>query len=177
MDNPLPDPENKAFENGKKDVYFSDIFKNKVMDNNLSMLVTAPINYNGKFIGVVAFEIDMRPIYNLIQSTLGLGETGETLIGKFELPHEGFDKKHVMFLNSLRHDPDAALKRRVVLGSNYAVPIQEAALGKRGSGYSVDYRGKEIIANWRYISERDWGIVAKIDAKEAFGPKIGRAHV
>ena len=170
LDNSLPDPSNKAFEEGKKGVYFTNIFKNKVNDYNLGMLVTAPIYDNGNFIGVIAFAFDMGPIYDSIQDTTGLGETGETLIGKQMEPHGHFDHVHVVFLNTLRHDPDAALKRMVEFGSDKAIPLQEAVQGKRGTGYSVDYRGEEIMAHWRYIPERDWGIVAKIDKKEAFVP-------
>jgi signal transduction histidine kinase len=47
-------------------------------------------------------------------------------------------------------------------------PIQEAVQGRTGSGQSIDYRGKKVIAAWRYIPSLDWGLVAKIDTKEAF---------
>ena len=73
-----------------------------------------------------------------------------------------------LFLNPLRHDPDAALKRKVVFGQNQAIPIQEALKGNIGHGFSVDYRGKKVIAVWRYIPLLDWGMVAKIDVSEAF---------
>jgi signal transduction histidine kinase len=72
------------------------------------------------------------------------------------------------FLNPLRHDPNAALNRRVILGDASARPIQEAVQGRTGSGQSIDYRGKKVIAAWRYIPSLGWGLVAKIDTKEAF---------
>ena len=75
------------------------------------MLVTAPaFDFNGLFMGVIAFEVEMSPIYKLIQETAGLGKTGETLVGK-KMGNE------VLFLNPLRHDPNAALMRRVPVGS------------------------------------------------------------
>jgi signal transduction histidine kinase len=40
--------------------------------------------------------------------------------------------------------------------------------GRTGSGQSIDYRGKKVIAAWRYIPSLGWGLVAKIDTKEAF---------
>ena len=40
--------------------------------------------------------------------------------------------------------------------------------GKTGSGQLLDYRGEKVIAAWRYIPSLDWGMVAKIDTKEAF---------
>ena len=159
--NRLPDPGGKAFEEGKKGVYVSDIFRNPADSDRFSMLITAPIDdFEGKFMGVIAFEVYMDPIYQLIQNATGLGETGETLLGKRV-------DKEAIFLNPLRHDHDAALDRKVIIGSDKAFPIQAAVQGQNGSGYSVDYRGKEILAVWRHIPSLNWGMVAKIDQEEA----------
>jgi PAS domain S-box-containing protein len=117
----------------------------------------------GQLIGFTVFEIDMAPIYELIQDTTGLGETGETLIAKK-------DGDQALFLNPLRHDPDAALKRNIGLGERQAIPVQKALKGGSGSGISIDYRGQEVIAAWRYLPLLDWAMVAKIDLAEAFKP-------
>ena len=159
---PLPDPDKQAFERGKNEIYFADVFFNREKDNRLEMLLTAPItDFNDAFIGVTAFEIDMAPIYNLIQDVTGLGKTGETLIGQ-KIGNQA------VYLNPLRHDPTAALKRKVNLGETIAYPIQQAIQGKTGAGIALDYRGKKAIAAWRYIPSLDWGLVAKIDTDEAF---------
>lgn len=164
LDNPLPDPAGNAFEEGKKGIYITDIFINKLEGYRFEMLLTSPAHdFNGKFIGVIALEVSMRPIYESIQGTTGLGETGETLIGSNK-------KDYVLFLNPLRHDPEAALVRKAVFGENKAFPIQEAVQGRNGSGFLFDYSGKEVIAAWRYIPSLNWGLVAKIDASEAFAP-------
>jgi len=166
LDQPLPDPTGKAFKEGKKKIYFSDIFKFSEKADNYEMLVTAPAyGSDGKFAGVIALEIDMAPIYKLIQDTTGLGKTGETLIGQ-QIGNA------IIFLNPLRHDPDAAFNRKVTIGSDEAIPAQEAARGLNGIGLSVDYRGEEVIARWRHIPLLNWGLVAKIDRKEAFAPVV-----
>jgi len=161
LDQPLPDPDGRSFEEGRKGIYFSDIFTNNVAGIPFGMLVTAPLHdLQGKFIGVIALEVDMDLIFQLIQDTTGLGDTGETLIvTKVD--------QAALFLNPLRHDKNAALKRRVPIGSENALPVQEAVLGLSGSGLSIDYRGEEVIAAWRYLPSLDWGLVAKIDIKEA----------
>jgi len=162
--NHLPDPFRKAFEEGKDKVYFSDIFISPTVTDQFAMLVTAPVkSLGGKIVGVIAYEISMVPLYNLIQETAGLSLTGEILIAK-----KVGDK--ALFLNPLRHDPEAALKRAVIFGEKQAIPIQEALKGNDGCGLSVDYRGKEVIAAWRYIPGLGWGMVAKIDVAEAFEP-------
>lgn len=158
----LPDPEQKAFREGKDKVYFSDIYFNKAKGNKPELLVTAPLfDLNDGFAGVIAFEVEMTSIYNFIQDVTGLGNTGETLVGK-KIGNE------VLYLNPLRHDPDAVLKRRIPIGGEIGVPMQKAVQGGTGSGLQIDYRGKKTIAAWRYISSLDWGIVAKIDTEEAF---------
>ncbi|HBA59539.1 MAG TPA: hypothetical protein DCZ92_01690 [Elusimicrobia bacterium] len=158
----LSDPRQKAFGEGKKKVCFSDVFFRKDEAGRPVMLVSAPIaGFNGKFSGVVVFEVDMSPVYSLIQDSTGLGTTGETLIGQ----KEGGD---VLFLNPLRHDPLAALKRQVSLGGGVGFPVQEAAQGRTGTGLVKDYRGIEVIAAWRPVPGTGWGLVAKIDAAEAF---------
>lgn len=83
LDEPLWDPESKAFEEGKKGIYLSDVFKNPYPDlgYDFAMLVTAPAyDFEKRFIGVIAFELNMGPVYSFIQNTAGLGQTGETLI-------------------------------------------------------------------------------------------------
>ena len=162
LDNPLPDPEGKAFGNGKNGIYLSDVFQQKSYSGKFAMFVTAPVtDFDEKFAGVVAFEVDMNGIYAFVQDAKGLGETGESLIGR----RVG---NNALFLNPLRHDKDAAFKRMALIGSDNAIPIQEAVQGKVDSGLSIDYRSKEIIAAWRYVPSMGWGLVAKIDTSEAF---------
>ncbi len=167
LDHPLPGPDGKAFEEGKEGIYFSDVFhviRNKMEGNDFEMLITAPAHdFKGKFIGVIALEVNMVPIYEFIQDTTGLGETGETLIGLNK-------DNYALFLNPLRHDTEAALKRKAIFGRTDAFPIQEAVQGRNGSGLSIDYRGEKIIAAWQHIPSLNWGLVAKIDTSEAFAP-------
>ncbi len=155
------DAEQKAFREGRDRVYFSDVYFDKEEDNRLEILLTAPAaDFNGAFIGVIAFEVDMTPVHKLIQDATGLGKTGEVLVGKKS-------GNEVVYLNSLKHEPNVVMKR-INIGEEAGGPIQEAVQGRNGAGQLTDYRGKKVIAAWRYIPSLDWGMVAKIDAKEAF---------
>ncbi len=157
-------PDRHVVEEGKKDIYFSDVFLNKGMGNAFEMFGIAPIkDLNGNFIGEVAIEIDMDPIYKFIQDSTGLGETGEALIDRKE-------GNEVLFLSPLRHDPEAALKKTVSFNAKIALAAQKAALGETGSGITSDYGETEVLAAWRYIPSLRWGLVTKIDAVEAFAP-------
>lgn len=156
----------RAFEEGKKGVYFTDVLENQAEGDRFEMFAAAPVSdLRGKFIGEVIIEIDMGPIYRFIRETTGLGKTGEALIVK----QQG---DFVLFLSPLRHDPAAAMKKRVSFSKKSAFPAQMAALGKSGSGLTSDYSDIEVLAAWRYLPSLRWGLVTKIDASEAFAPIV-----
>jgi PAS domain S-box-containing protein len=159
----LPEIQLASFKEGLNRIFFSEIFLSEPAGNSPAMLVTAPaFDLNDTVVGIIVFEMDMAPLYTIIQDTTGLGKTGEILIGK------KFSTDEILYLNPLRHDPGAALKRHISIGDKIALPIQNAVLGKTGIGRSIDYRGKEVVAAWRYIPSLKWGLVAKIDSAEAF---------
>ena len=164
IDRILPELWPEAFKEGKKGVYLSDVFRSRYHVGRYSVYITAPVhNFDGRFVGVLASEFDMAPIFKLVQNFTGMGETGETVIAR----EEG---DAALFLNPLRYDPDAALNRKAVFGQSQAIPIQEALKGKAGHGITTDYRGQKVIAVWRYMPLLNWGIVAKIDVSEAYEP-------
>ncbi len=155
-------PNLTAFEEGKKGVYFTDVFQNKEDGNRFEIFATAPVqDFKGVFAGEVVIEIDMVPIYKFIQDSTGLGKTGEALIVKKE-------RDSVSFLSPLRRGPQAALKKKAPFGEQGALAAQMAARGKSGSGITLDYASVEVLAAWRYIPSLRWGLVTKIDAGEAF---------
>lgn len=157
----------EIFEKSKKGIYFSEPYK-KLSDKyeyKVGILAVAPIyGFDGKFIGEVAFEIGMNLIYELIRVSGDFGETEEILIAK------KINDTEVLILNNLRYEKDAALNKKIAIGDKFGFPIQQAALGNNGFGLTTDYRGVEVLANWRYLSDLGWGMVTKIDASEAFAP-------
>ncbi len=168
LDHVLLDPEGKAFTEGKKGLFISAIYKNSEVElgYQYGTLVTAPIyDFEKKFVGVVAFEINLDPLYRFVQDTTSLGQTGETLLIRKE-------NDHVLFLNPLRHDAQAAFIRKVLFTSQAAMPAQKAANGQSGSGRSLDYRNKKVLAAWRYVPSLHCGLVAKIDQAEVLKPVV-----
>ena len=152
------------FEEGKKGIYFTDVFFGLEGDRRIEMIGIAPIrDVRGAFVGAVALEIDMVPIFKFIQDTTGLGKTGEALIARKE-------GNETLFLSPLQHDPNAALMKVVSAQEKIAVPAIKAAGGENGSGITYDYHGEEVLAAWRYIPFLRWGLVTKIDASEVFAP-------
>jgi signal transduction histidine kinase len=155
-----------AFQEGKKRIFVSHVFKssNDSYAYKFGLLITAPVyDLEKQFIGAVVFEINMAPVYELIQDYTGLGKTGETMVVRKE-------GDYVLFLNPLRHNPDSALQKMVRFGDELAIPAQNAASGGTGSCQMRDYRNVEVIAAWSYLPTLDWGIVAKIDLREVLAP-------
>ncbi|MBF0511681.1 MAG: GAF domain-containing protein [Candidatus Omnitrophica bacterium] len=159
---PVNGIQEKAFKEGKNGLYFSDIFIHKSRLRRPELLISAPeFDVHGGFIGVIVFEVDMRPLYALINDVTGLGRSGEVLVGK-KLGHE------VVFLTPLRNASNTDLNQKISLGGVLGGLVQEAVQGKTGFGKLTDYRGKEVIAAWQYIPILHWGLVAKMDVDEAF---------
>lgn len=157
-----------AFEEGKTKIYFSDMYgmcsDTCYADKEKKYLfsVSAPIlDYENRLIGVVIIEFSANSFFNQIQDYSGLGESGETLLGK-QIGNK------VVFLNPLRHDPNAGMKRSVLIKGHIGRPAILGATGHIGSGESIDYRGVKVLAAWRYVPIVGWGMVAKIDESEAF---------
>lgn len=150
---------------GKNGTYFTDVFRKMEKGTSVDfMLASAPLyDLKGKTIGVIVFELNLNTFFEHIQSTTGLGKSGETLIVK----RVG---DTVRYLNPLRHKLESG---PVKMGDQRALPAQLAASGQSGFGITHDYRGVEVVAAWRTIPAAAWGIVVKTDAVEAFAPVIG----
>lgn len=130
-----------------------------------SILIVTPVISNAGIIGAVAFTIDVQAIYRLTSNYEELGDTGEILL----CLKSG---NELIFANPLRHDVQAAFKKRIAMGSPMALPAQQALQGISGFGESTDYRGKKVLAVWRYLPAPRWGMVVKIDRQEAYAPVI-----
>ncbi|MDP6506796.1 MAG: PAS domain S-box protein, partial [Planctomycetota bacterium] len=75
-----------------------------------------------------------------------------------------------VFLAPVRHDPHSAFRRRIEIGSTLERPLQQAVQGKKNQAVAIDYRGEEVLAVWRYLPSCRWGMVVKMDTREAFAP-------
>ncbi len=152
------------FPEARQGIYFSDIFRNPRYNDRFEMLAAAPLrDFHKTFIGEIVFEIDMAPIFRFIGDTTGLGKSGEALIAKR-------DGNAAQFISPLRYAAGAALRKRVAFLDRRAYPAQMAVRGESGAGLAEDYRGTEVLAAWQYIPRLRWGLVTKIDAREAFAP-------
>jgi len=123
--------------------------------------LAVPIIDNHQLMGVLALQFNSQRFYSVVNNYMGLGDTGEVVVGKKE-------GDHVLITAPLRHDHQAAFHRTIDLDAYNARPIREASQGKTGVAKLYDWRNKEVLAAWQYIPALQWGMVVKIDTAEAF---------
>ena len=133
------------------------------VDGDERAYIAAPVFKQGVFIGIVALQVDNRAVFEIIQDYTALGETGDTLVGMR-------DGDGVLFTAPTRHDPAAAFRRHIAFGDRLGTPLQKAVQGNNGVGQILDYRGRKVLAVWRYLPSFRWGLEVKIDLDEAFAP-------
>ena len=129
--------------------------------NEPAAFIGAPILKEGSVIGVVALQMNNEEVYHVVQDPSGGGQTGETVVA-------GLKGSHAVVMTPLRHDPDAAFRRRIPMGGAEENLIQEAVQGLATEGHYTDYRGKKVYAVTRYLPSLRWGMAIKMDDEEAF---------
>jgi signal transduction histidine kinase len=131
--------------------------------NAPAAFMAAPVLQGGVVVGVVVLQMSNQEVYKVVNDYTGLGNTGETIVGSRV-------DNDVVFVTPLRHDPYAAFRRRIPLGSALELSLQQAAQGGQGRGLDLDYRGKQVMAAWQYLPSLRWAMAVKIDTDEAFAP-------
>jgi signal transduction histidine kinase/ActR/RegA family two-component response regulator len=128
-----------------------------------SAFIAVPVMDNNVPIGVIAMQLKANEYYSIANDYLGLKNSGEIVINT---PH--LDGARV--IAPLRHTENAAFNYIMSAGTHQLTPSLRAARGEPGSGEAVDYRGKTVLAAWRYMPELEWGVTAKIDTDEIYKP-------
>ena len=131
--------------------------------NRVAAFVATPLKKEGKVAGLLAAQLDLDQISAIASDYAGLGQTGEIVLGR----KIGDD---AVFLTPTRHDPRAAFHRHYSLSDFPHQPLAEAVRGVNGEGASRDYLGRQVWAEWRYLSGLHWGMVVKVDEDEVFAP-------
>ncbi len=148
-------PDKNILSKAGEGISLSDLYQ---INDEDRIAIGMPLSEDVANAGIIITEVDLMPVYTLIQDTTGLGETGETLLAKQH-------NDRVAFLNNLRHTD---FKKSLVMGDSTGGPAQEAVQGIAGAYISTDYRGEEVLAVWDHIPMVNWGIISKIDTKEVF---------
>lgn len=117
--------------------------------------MAAPIYSDGELQGVLALQMPVGRINAIMQTHVGLGDSGETYL-------VGDDKR--MRTQSRFADSSTILRRTVATAS-----AQAALAGRSGIMTTTDYRGTPVLSAYAPVEvlDRHWAILAEIDRAEA----------
>lgn len=158
-------PGSKLFINAKHQLSYSDIYQPRFHESEFYMTVLSPLKHqNNITMGVIACEMNLKPMFEMITDTTGLGETGETFLTK------RISSKKVLVLSPLRTKNDAALKMSIEMGQDKGQAAQFSVSDVHDNFKSeiIDYSGNSVDISHSFINELGWGVVTKINHGESF---------
>ncbi|MFO7754230.1 MAG: methyl-accepting chemotaxis protein [Desulfobacteraceae bacterium] len=133
-----------------------------------AMFAGYPVNDEaGEMIGIIAFQLPIDQINNVMTTRYGLGETGESyLVGQDHLMRSDsyLDPEHRTVKASLAN-PEK--------GSVNTEAAETALAGKDGQDVIADYNGNPVLSCYDPLQIKDisWAVITEIDVAEAFSPK------
>jgi len=141
---------------------FGDAFRN--LDGHRRLGLVAPVSgARGQVVGALLLETRLGHVVDLVGQHEGMGETSEAHLAQ-RLPNGDAE-----FITLLRFDREAALSRTVPADS--PAPIVRSLSSPDGEVLRApDYRGADSVLAIETIPSTGWGLVVKIDAREAFAP-------
>jgi len=158
---------------GLSSLWSSVVNQNKILIEDFSQyapigkpasFIGAPIvDDKGKVVALVALQLDLNKIDEIMQEKTGMGKSGETYL-------VGTDK--FMRSSSRFQSTSTVLVKKVD-----TVATQKALNGNSGHLINIDYRGMSVLSSYAPMNLKqtlgcdfEWAIVAEIDEKEAFAP-------
>ncbi len=145
-------------------VTLSDTKRYAPSANAPAQFVAAPIKEDDEIIGVVALQLSIAAVNNIMQQRDGMGETGETyLVGPDKLMRSD------SFLDQVNHTVAASFADPEK-GMVDTEASREALGGKSGAKIIIDYNGNPVLSAYTSlnIGENRWALIAEIDEAEAF---------
>ena len=123
-----------------------------------AMTFAAPLtNKSGDRIGVVAVDLDLQGVDDIIRERTGLGASGETyLVGRLAT-------RNVLISG-------AAADKQELAKDIKSDGISAAALGKDGEGLYKNYKTVPVLGSYIWIDNLDLALLAEISQEEAFEP-------
>ena len=177
-----------ALDSSKKAVLVD--FEEYIPSYNLpASFIACPVKEKGKIIGVVAFQMPIDNINNLMTNNnkwkeIGLGTTGETyIVGEdFTLRNQSrfLIEDSTGYFKLLRDIQVSNLRIQKIKSYNSTVGLQEvktkgtkeALAGKTANLIFEDYRGIPVLSSFMPLNVlgMKWVILSEIDESEAFEP-------
>ncbi len=146
-------------------VAFTDFTAYAPSNGAAASFIAAPVVRDGVVLGVLAFQMPIGRINQVMQSAVGMGESGETYL-------VGAD--HLMRSDSRFAEESTILKSKVD-----GETVKAALAGEEGVREIVDYRGNPVLSVFRPIDFHGvrWAIIGEIDIAEMMAPVYAMRNV
>lgn len=145
------------FKYGKKRTYVQNAYYSLSMEQALLTVSTPIRDEKGNLIAVLAGNLDLAEITEIMLQDSGETRTKETyLVNKFNF-----------MITESRLMPGSLLKRAI-----YTEGAKNALGGKSGVGNYEDYRGMLVFGAYSWLPEYELAILTEMDAEEALEPVL-----
>jgi len=168
------DPEGKALIMSKDtSIAYSSVYYNskdqslRASETDFFLMIYVTIfDENEDPKGILVYELKMDYIYNLVNDTTGLNNTGEIILVDGKTPTE------ISYLNEIRSKSVSTLQKHEIVKGEENKDFYVKAI-KDAEGYSLnelDHLGKPVLAVWKKLKYLGWGVIVKQDIKEVYEP-------
>jgi len=176
----LPDP-------GRVEI--ADFQRHRARRGVATAFIGTTLFSDGQPFALLVLELPVSKIDNIMTGDRqwqrdGLGRTGEVyLVGSDQLMRSNSrvlieDPEEFARRETKLNRPQAEVERMLRQGSTILLrkvasfAAEQALAGNEGTGLTVGYQGKDILASWSplRVAGLEWGVVARKDKDEAFAP-------
>lgn len=132
--------------------------------NQQRAFMAAPVISQGNVIGVLALQLNINEISNILNASTGSNISLENIVG---IPTQN---SSVRLMLPLKFDKDKKFidQENPTDRATYDYFSKSTHGGNLKSSIFTDYRGQTVISVARYIPSLRWGMITKIDTSEAF---------
>jgi HAMP domain-containing protein len=145
----------RFFIEGKQDLFIQNVYPSPITAKP-TMTIAHPLmdRQTGQVFGVLAVNLNLDRMDEIIQDRTGLGETGQTyLVDQFNV-----------FVSSQRFGSDDYPRGVHTEG------INEAVAGRDGAGMYNNFAGVPVIGDYRWLEDQHLALITEIYQQEAFAP-------
>lgn len=139
-----------------------------LLEDEYVMYIGTPIYEGSRLVGLLAYQLPLDVLKNVVSSKTGQGATGETYLIAME------EDGRITY----RSDRTTAGNGEFVVGYDLTAIatdfMRDALAGKKGSGLIISSTGEAVLNAYRplEIEGLHWAVMARITAAEALSPKL-----
>jgi signal transduction histidine kinase/ActR/RegA family two-component response regulator len=161
IDSSLRDVWKQAIETNQ--IALSDTKPYPPSHNEPAQFLAAPIHQNGKIIGIIAVQISIKAIDEIMKERSGMWKTGETYL-------VGQDKKmrSDSYLDKITHSVQASFNGTVALNGVDTQASKAALKGATATNIVLNYKQRPVLSAYSpiHIDGIKWAIIAEADTNE-----------